>query len=42
MQFELESLNLQRKKLINILESKVDNRKIITAKIEVGINPQNN
>jgi hypothetical protein len=34
MQFELDSLNVQRKKLINILESKVDNRKIITAKIE--------
>jgi hypothetical protein len=35
MQYELDSLNLQQKKLINGLESKVDSRKAITIKMEV-------
>lgn len=35
MQYEIDSLNIQRKKLIDALESKVDSRKIITAKVEV-------
>lgn len=36
MQFEFNMLQLKRKKLIRILEFKVDCRKVITSKMEVS------